>query len=363
MSKIISIATSLPEHKHPQNELYNFADKVHSHDALESRKLRFLYRHSAIENRYSVIPDFNCEASERKFFPPSENLEPFPGIEKRMQLFDEYAPSLAAKAIYSCIENKIKKEAITHLITVSCTGISAPGLDLLVMEEMDLPTGIVRSSVNFMGCYAAIHAMKIADAFCKADINAKVVVVCTELCTLHFQKEKNIDNITSTILFGDGCAAFLMVNDSAEKGLVIDQFFSHVNVKGKKEMAWKISANGFLMTLSGEIPDIIKKDFLQFTTDALAQSDLTKDAIKYWCIHPGGRKILEAISDALQLKENELQFSYDVLRDYGNMSSPTILFVLKKIFDEMAEKRNNEKVFGTAFGPGLTIETFLAHYD
>lgn len=353
----------MPQFVQEQSDLYAFADSVYEHDAIESRKLRFLYRHSGIEKRYSVVPDFKCEPEERKLFSAAKNLEPFPSIEKRMNVFAEHAPSLAVNAVEKCIAGKIDKDEITHLITVSCTGMSAPGLDLIVMEQMNLPANIVRTSVNFMGCYAAIHAMKIADAFCKADTSSKVIVVCTELCTLHFQKDKTADNLTSTILFGDGCAAFLMVGQTNEKGLVIDQFYSHVNMAGKKEMAWDISSTGFLMTLSGQIPELIKKDFLQFTNDALSKLQINKDEIKYWCIHPGGRKILEAIEEALHLQKEDLKYSYEVLRNYGNMSSPTILFVLKEILDEMQFSGKSEKTFGAAFGPGLTMETFLAHYD
>ncbi len=128
-------------------------------------------------------------------------------------------------------------------------------------------------------------------------------------------------------------------------------------------MAWDISSNGFLMTLSSQIPDLIKKDFQQFTNDALAKLKINKEEIKYWCIHPGGRKILEAIEAALHLQKEDLEYSYEVLRNYGNMSSPTILFVLKEILDEMQVSGKSDKTFGAAFGPGLTMETFLAQYD
>src|SRR5262249_9634016 len=147
---------------------------------------------------------------------------------------------------------------ITHLITVSCTGMSAPGLDLQVMELMNLPKNIYRTSVNFMGCYAAIHALKISDTICKSDERARVMIVCTELCTLHFQKEGSIDNITSSLLFGDGAAAALVVHDDFnEKGLTVDHFYSEVIDRGKKDMAWELSSSGFLMTLSGYIPELL----------------------------------------------------------------------------------------------------------
>ena len=364
MSKITSIATSLPLFSHTQDELYAFADAVYSKDETDSRKLKFLYHQSGIDKRYSVVPDYSAAMAERVFFPATNDLEPFPGIESRLEYYNKEALPLSIVAIEKCIKNKIDTRDITHLITVSCTGMSAPGLDLDLIESMDLPTNIVRTSVNFMGCYAAIHAMKLADAFCKSTPNANVVVVCTELCTLHFQKELSIDNITASLLFADGCAAMLFQNNSKEKGIIINNFYSDVSFKGRKDMAWQISAKGFLMTLTGFVPDLIKEDFEGLMTKALVAADKTKDDITHWCIHPGGKKILDTIVKSVEIEKDALHYSYDILRDYGNMSSATIVFVLQKILNELKEKKDSTEanIFGAAFGPGLTMETFTASY-
>ncbi len=200
MSKITSIATSVPSYRHDQKDILSFMQNVYAMNEVDKRKLKFLYHQSAINTRYSVLPDYSLNAGDWEFYPASENLEPFPNLELRMKWFNKTAPALTVEAIEKCIENKITKEEITHLITVSCTGISAPGLDLQVMEVMELSPNIFRTSVNFMGCYAAIHGLKLADAFCTSDKNAKVLVVCTELCTLHFQKENTRDNIASSLV-------------------------------------------------------------------------------------------------------------------------------------------------------------------
>ena len=365
MSKIISIATGVPEHKYKQEELFSFADEVYCNEPSESRKLKFLYTHSGINERYSVLPDFNLPLNDRTFFPPSKDLEPFPSIECRMAAFNKEAANLSIQTIRDCINGKIEKDNITHLITVSCTGMSAPGLDLQVMEGMDLPRNIIRTSVNFMGCYAAVHALKLADAFCKSDPTANVIVVCTEFCTLHFQKEITPDNITASLLFGDGCAAMLVQSSSLQqKGIRIQSFFSDVSFKGSNDMAWELSAKGFLMTLTGYVPDLIKEDFKGLATKALEATGLKQNDVTHWCIHPGGKKILEAISKSLNLDDDKLKCSYDVLRDYGNMSSATILFVLKKIWDDVSiSQPSSPVIFGAAFGPGLTMETFTATYD
>jgi predicted naringenin-chalcone synthase len=363
LSKIISIATGVPTYKHSQSTLFNFANKVYNKNEDDRRKLKFLYNHSGIEFRHSVIPDFDLSKNERVFFSEADNLLPVPSISKRMQVYNEHSAKLSAETILKCLAGKIDAKEITHLITVSCTGMSAPGLDLQLMEIMELPNQIIRTSVNFMGCYAAIHAMKLADAFCNNDKNAKVVIVCTEFCTLHFQIEPTIDNLTSSLLFADGCSAILMQHNDAGKGLQIENFYSDVSFKGKKDMAWELSSTGFLMTLTGYIPELIKADFETLVAAALQKTNRTKADITNWCIHPGGKKIVDTIADTLQIDRIAFKHSYQVLNDYGNMSSPTILFVLQKIMNEIkVNVQHNEVVFGAAFGPGLTMETFTAAY-
>ena len=274
-----------------------------------------------------------------------------------MQWFRQHAPALSEQAIRQCLGD-FPVQKITHLITVSCTGISAPGLDLELLELLQLPVTTFRTSVNFMGCYAAVHALKLADALCKADKQANVLVVCTELSTLHFQKKPTLDNLTSSLLFGDGSAAVLMTGNDEAEGLKVDHFYSTTVLKGKKDMAWELSSSGFQMTLSGYVPDLIEGDFDKLVCDALEAANLDKEEITDWCIHPGGKKVLEAVHNSLGFTNGQLQHSYDVLRDYGNMSSATVLFVLKRIMDSIDRKRPG-KIFGAAFGPGLTMETFI----
>ncbi|MEP7252702.1 MAG: type III polyketide synthase [Ginsengibacter sp.] len=363
MSKIISIATSVPQYRHKQEKILGFMQKVYAMNEVDKRKLKFLYHQSAIDTRYSVVPDYSLEANDWQFYPATENLDPFPSLEYRMSWFDKTAPVLSVKAIEDCIQNKIGKDEITHLITVSCTGMSAPGLDLQIIEQMDLPSTIFRTSVNFMGCYAAIHGLKLADAFCKNDRNAKVLVVCTELCTLHFQRENTVDNIASSLIFGDGCAALLVTNDDAKQdGLRVKNFYSEVAFKGKKDMSWQLSSSGFLMTLSGYVPELIGQDFNTLLTNALQSAGMTKEKISHWCMHPGGKRILTSIEKSIDISSSDLKESYNVLRNYGNMSSPTILFVLKEIMDSLDKKRE-ANIFGAAFGPGLTMETFILSND
>ncbi|RZL98963.1 MAG: type III polyketide synthase, partial [Pedobacter sp.] len=296
-------------------------------------------------------------------FPPSQDLEPFPTLEKRMAIYDENAATLSIKAIEDCIAGQLHKSEITHLITVSCTGMSAPGLDLQILEAMELPATLNRTSVNFMGCYAAIHGLKIADAFCKSQPRANVIVVCTELCTLHFQKEATADNMMSSLLFADGSAAMLIQADE-HTGFRLENFYSEIALKGKKDMSWQLSGTGFLMTLTGYVPDLVRSDFNSLVKNAMEASGRPAQDVTHYCIHPGGKKILEAIEESLQLTKHDFKHSYDVLRKFGNMSSASIVFVLKNILEEIKETgQSSATIFGAAFGPGLTMETFLATYE
>jgi predicted naringenin-chalcone synthase len=359
LSKIISIGTAVPAYCHQQMDILQFMQTIYAANETDKRKLRFLYQQSGIKQRYSVIADYSRPIEDWKFYPQTENLEPFPSLEQRMTIYNKQAPLLSVDAIRDCLNHVHDPKKITHLVNVSCTGMSAPGLDLQILELMDLEKNISRTSINFMGCYAAIHAIKIADAICKADNEAQVLIVCTELCTLHFQREATLDNITSSLLFGDGSAAILLSgNDNNHEGLYIDNFYSEVIPKGKRDMAWELSSNGFLMTLSGYIPDLIEEDFDKIVERALQKETLSKEEISHWCIHPGGKRILEAIYKSLAFSNGQLSTSYKVLNELGNLSSASVVFVLKEM---LKERKQIKKLFGAAFGPGLTVETFTAH--
>lgn len=360
LSKIISIGTALPAYCHRQMDIFQFMQTVYGLSEPDRRKLRFMYLQSGISQRYSVLPDYSKPIQEWRFYPQTENLEPFPSLEKRMMVYNRQAPLLSVDAVRDCLNNVHDPKKITHLITVSCTGMSAPGLDLQLMELMDLPKQIFRSSINFMGCYAAVHALKIADAFCRSDKNAQVLIVCTELCTLHFQREATMDNMASSLLFGDGSSAALVTADGhAGEGLRLDSFYSEIIPKGRRDMAWELSSTGFLMTLSGYIPELIQEDFAGIVDRAMGEAGNGEGPVTHWCIHPGGKKILDAIHKSMRFTNGQLDHATEVLNEVGNLSSATILFVLKKM---MKEKKSISKLLAAAFGPGLTVETFTAHY-
>ncbi len=358
MADIISIATAVPDFCHKQSDILHFMQDIYGLDAQDKRKLKFLYDHSGINTRYSAIKDYGVSSVERSFIPVEQDAA-FPALEERMEIYNREAVIVSIKAINACLRNFITPQQVTHLITVSCTGMSAPGLDLQLLGEMEMLPNIFRTSINFMGCYAAIHALKLAKMICDSTENAYVVIVTTELCTLHFQKEYTVDNAASSLLFADGCAAVLISNCiKSERSLSLRNFYSHVAQKGKADMAWQLSSKGFLMTLSGYVPQLIQEDINSLVAAAVKHNGLMLSDITHWCIHPGGKRILDVIQKQLNLSESALTYSRDILLRYGNMSSPTVLFVLK----EMMDKRDGApaKILGMAFGPGLTMETFIA---
>lgn len=362
LSIITSLATQVPAYVHEQSRIAQFAAKLQASDDGEARKIRFLYRHSGIQTRYSVLPDYSQDPEEWSFYPqPNAADQHFPSLEDRMAVYDREAPKLAIAAAQACLQDQ-SPENITHLITVSCTGMRAPGLDLDLMDTLGLPTNVERLAIHFMGCYAAIQAMKAADAICARYAKARVLVVCTELCTLHFQQAPTEDNIMSTLLFADGSAAMLIENQG--EGFHLDSFYSEVLRRGNDAMSWALGSTGFQMQLSSYVPELLSTDLAGLLNRAANHGGIRLDQITHWCVHPGGTRILEAVQKAANIPSESLATSYQVLSQYGNMSSPTVLFVLKAIEAQFNsnQPRDNHKILGLAFGPGLTMETFTAHY-
>ncbi len=361
-SYICAVGTANPAHKIPQMQIAGFMAEALQFDAADTRKLSALYRVSGIDSRHTVLSDYEKQNGDFSFFPNTPGLEPFPAVSQRMAAFREYALPLSLAAIENCFAQlpAFNPQEITHLVTVSCTGMYAPGLDIEIIGALELSTNIERTAINFMGCYAAFNALKVANTICKAHPEANVLVVCTELCTLHFQKSAEHDHLVSNALFADGAAAVL-VSSRPQPGmnLELEAFHCELLPSGKSDMAWHIGDFGFEMTLSAYIPELIKKGIKQLSTSLLSRLKLDLEAIKWFAIHPGGRKILEAIEQELGLTKTDNRFAYGVLREFGNMSSVTVLFVLQKLIAALQPENEDERVLSFAFGPGLTMESML----
>lgn len=328
---------------------------------LEKRLLKSVYRSTGIEHRYSVLNDFCKRPGEYEFFSNDPNM-PFPSTAQRMRIYKENALPLAIKAIEDCFKNlnQFNPKTITHVVTISCTGMYAPGIDIEIIEHFKLNSDTQRTTINFMGCYGAFNGLKMADTICKADANAKVLVVSVELCTLHFQKNESRDSIFSNAIFADGAAAVLIEGQhQRSKSFSFEKFHCDLLPQNSKDMAWEIGDSGFDIVLSSYIPQAIETGIANFTQRLLDKNKMAFSDIDLFAIHPGGAKILKACETAFSITEEDNRYSYQTLRDYGNMSSATVLFVLKKIWDDLSAAQDDKTIFSCAFGPGLTLESML----
>ncbi len=351
-SSIVSIGLSNPGKPIPQSEISRFMQLAHQLDDLESRKLQFFYRMSGIDFRYSVLDDFEKKAtSEFSFFPKNKELSPFPTTKARMEVFQAEAPKLALEACLSAInQTEVKSGEVTHLVLVSCTGMVAPGVELELVEKLGLNDSVERYCVHFMGCYAAFTGLKLADKILRAEPGAKVLVVAVELCTLHFQKEYTEDNLLANSLFGDGAAAALVMN--TDKGLAIKNYLSQVLREGEKDMAWGIGDFGFEMRLSQYIPSLLYQGIRRL--NFIFEEKFGLSEIRNFAIHPGGKQILQKVQEAFGWQPEVNRHAMDVLKNFGNMSSVSILFVLERMMRDPAIEGD---ILAMGFGPGLTLET------
>jgi prepilin-type processing-associated H-X9-DG protein len=360
MSFITAIATANPVNRFAQPEIEAFMLKTMNFQNGESKKLKAIFKASGIDFRYSVLPDYG-RTGNFEFYPDDANNS-FPSTRDRLEIFRRHALPLSVQACTRLLAKTpyINRDQITHLIVVCCTGMYAPGLDIELVKALKLSTTIDRTAINFMGCYAAFNALKIADALCKSDPGAKVLVVCTELCSLHFQREATDDNLLANALFADGSAAVLVESESKSPlKLQLREFHNDLSDNGSTDMAWAIGDLGFEMKLSAYVPGIIRRGIGALTSSLLLKIQKGVSDIKHFAIHPGGKKILQAIEQELQLSPEKNEAAYRVLRNYGNMSSPTILFVMNEIVNELSQEDIAENILSFAFGPGLTMESMV----
>ena len=359
-----AIGTAVPPHRLPQPVIAGFMARALELDAAGTRKLRALYRVSGIEHRHSVLPDYGREAGQFEFFPNTPGLEPFPRVAPRLAAYRHAALPLALAAVRASLAQApgVEADSLTHLITVSCTGMYAPGLDIELVQALGMAPSVRRTCVNFMGCYAAVNALRLADEMVRANPAARVLVVSVELCTLHFQKSHEPDHLISNALFGDGAAACLVQGQPLPGGqpsLALRAFHCGLEPAGLADMAWHIGDFGFEMTLSGYVPALIEGGIGALVARLLHELPVRAQDIRHFALHPGGRKILEAIEKALGLTAHDNRHAYQVLREYGNMSSATVLFVLRELLAHATPADHGAPVLSCAFGPGLTMEAML----
>jgi predicted naringenin-chalcone synthase len=361
LSKIISIATQSGPYQVSMEGLSDYIGQaIDGNNA--SRKFKYLMRDGSIKMKNSIVPDFMPQCKDPLLFTAENNN---PGTLERMNIFHQYGLPFALSTAQEAIKKaELEHKDITHIITTTCTGLCAPGLEIQLSELLNLDKKVKRYAVNFMGCYAAFHAMRLADHILKSDSEAKVLVICLELCSLHFRNIEEDDNLLSTYLFSDGCAALVMSNEfvKSDYSLEVLGFDSALIPEGKNDMSWNIGNNGFEMVLNKNIPLYLKDKMADVYDDFIDSQNLTREQINHYAIHPGGKNILKAFQEALEIDPFFLSASYEILSSCGNMSSATVLFVLEKIMESVKNQDtliDKEHIYAAAFGPGLSVESGL----
>jgi alpha-pyrone synthase len=302
---------------------------------------------SGIAHRYSFFqpaPDGTAVDTEGFY-----RLGSFPDTAARMKKFEVFAPQLAVEAVEKLLADE-DRSRITHVIVTSCTGFSAPGIDLALIERCDLRPSVERTMVGFMGCYAAISGLKLARHIVRSEPRARVLAVNLELCTLHLQETGNLEEILSFLLFADGCAAALVSAEPA--GVQISSFNTTLVPDTRALIRWHVGQQGFDMVLSGGVPGAIRHALTNSRDEILGGAN----DIELWAVHPGGRTVLDAVEQAFALEPAALAASRSVLNDYGNMSSGTVMFVLDRI---MRDAEKGQRGCAMSFGPGLVAETMM----
>jgi predicted naringenin-chalcone synthase len=351
IAHINRIACAVPPHD-VHEAFVGFAGSL-----LQERRGRLLFERmasrSGIQHRWSSITPpragSNYAADGDGFY----QVGRFPSTAARMGRFEAEAPVLAAAAVGGLGLDASERRAVTHVIVTTCTGFSAPGLDLEIVQRCGLDPAVERTVIGFMGCYAGLSALRLARHIVRSEPVAKVLIVSAELCTLHLQESADLEQILTFLIFGDGAAAALV---SAEpQGLSLDRFHTVLAPRAASEITWRIGDLGFDMRLTGKVPAAIGEALRECAPAVLDGAE--RDAFAMWAVHPGGRSVLDAVESALALDRAALTASRAVLREYGNMSSATVLFVLEALMREGGEP--GARGCAMAFGPGLTAETML----
>ncbi|MBT8484384.1 MAG: type III polyketide synthase [Phycisphaerales bacterium] len=356
---IVGLGTAVPAGELPQPEAAAHAARHCCATAAQTRVLRGLYRRSGVTRRGSVvIGPRPREAGLESFYPAADAGTGNPSTASRMRRYTQEAPLLAGVAARRALDDAgVAADTITHLLTVSCTGFDAPGCDADLITRLGLPPGVRRVNVGFMGCHGMFNALAVASAFAQTDPEACVLIAAVELCSLHFAYGWATDRVVANAIFGDGAAA--VVVRGAVSGPALAGSGSTLLPDTADAMGWSIGDHGFEMTLSPRVPELIRTHLPAWITAWLATHDRRLTDIESWALHPGGPRILDAVAETLGLDDAALAPARGVLADYGNMSSPTVGFVLERLRATGASL----PCVALGFGPGLTVEATLLEGD
>jgi predicted naringenin-chalcone synthase len=356
---IEDIETVVPPYSYTQKEAAVLCERILAHDPEALEFTRRLLPGTGIDKRHSVIADYQRPPDQRVLLAPTPDFRPEPSTAARGKVFSVEAPALALQACRGLLARVPAAPRVTHLLTASCTGLEAPGFDVALVRELGLPLDVQRVHVGFMGCFAGFSTLKLAHAICQADPTARVLIVHVELCSLHVHFGPDRDELVASCLFADGISAALVSATPPRPGdglrLRLGGATSWLVPDSEAEMGWRIGDDGFHMSLSARVPFLLRRHLPGVFGHLLDRHHLSRAQIRHWAIHPGGPAILAKACEALQLDDDQVRASREVLREYGNMSSATLWFLLDRV------RRRTEPgwIFSCGFGPGLTVEAAL----
>lgn len=322
--------------------------------------LPLLHRLSQVQRRGSVLLE-RPEGDEPRhsfYWPARDRDDRGPSTAARLERFAQEAAPLALAACRRALDDAALPPAeTTHLITVSCTGFFSPGIEFELIKQLGLPPTVGRVNLGFMGCHGALNALRTAQAFIGAAPSARVLLCCVELCSLHYQYGWDQEQVVANALFADGAAAVVLSAEAEHRPETwkLAGCGSCLLPDSEREMTWRITDHGFAMTLSPRVPELIRSQLRPWLESWLDQQGLRIADIKSWAIHPGGPRILQAVVEALGLPDPSSRASAAILAEHGNMSSATVLFVLRRLQQEGSPT----PCVALAFGPGLTAEAAL----
>lgn len=356
-ARILGIGTSVPRTRLAQSAVRDLFAAQPGVDRLTARLIRTVFDQSAIEGRHSVLPELAAGGS--LFIDADTRAIAGPATGARNAVYAREAPELFRAAAQDALTRAgVAASAITHVVTASCTGFFAPGPEFRLVRDLGLAPTVERDHLGFLGCAAAFPALRSAARICAVDPTATVLVVCGEICTIHLRPSSDPEQIVSSAVFADGAAAAVVSGAAVATDrphLELDRFTTAITEDGEDEMAWTIGDSGFEMKLSAEVPRIIGREVRTAIAPLLDEVGGTVDA---WAVHPGGRSILDRVEASLDLPPAALAHSRGVLREYGNMSSATVLFILQRMLED-PEAIDGARLLGMAFAPGLTVEAAL----
>lgn len=354
---IHNIAAAVPTTAYRQSFLRDLMLRQFEGRRRTQNLVRRIYDASGIERRHSVVQDLDDSADSPLFFCPERGTRT-PGTGERNGIYVRTSQRLAADAGRSLLEanDRVSAGDVSHVITVSCTGFHAPDPGFMLVRNLGLKPSTNRYNIGFMGCFAAFQGLQLARALCLADPAAVVMVICVEICSIHLQLDEAPDNIVSASVFADGAAGAIVSAQPPDGPCYrMEDFATAIAEKGEKDMAWTIGDHGFEMVLSRYVPAILETNLAEALQPLLPRIGSYGD-VRHWAVHPGGRAILDKVERGLDLPADRFASSRHVLANYGNMSSATILFVLRHLL-EQPSAAPEEPVITMAFGPGITIES------